>query len=109
MESALTATVTGVLMLIGALIANSRSKAVDECKIDEPVVPQLLGLDYIEAWLAQMLVEMRWIAQFEAESCIAVLERACPDYKGLRVNLHDLLLPHEDELARGLKSQPLVD
>ena len=29
-----------------------------------------------------------------------VLERACPDYKGLYVNLYDLLLPHENELAR---------
>jgi hypothetical protein len=27
-----------------------------------------------------------------------VLERVCPDYRGLHVNLYDLLLPHEDEL-----------
>ena len=40
----------------------------------------------------------RWIAQFTAESCVAVLERVCPDYRGLHVNLYDLLLPHEDEL-----------
>ena len=57
-----------------------------------------MGLDYIEAWLAQLLVETRWIAQFDAGSCIAVLERACPDYKGLHVNLYDLLFPREDEL-----------
>ena len=62
--------------------------------------PQLLGLDYIEAWLAQLLAETRWIAQFDAASCVNVLERACPDYKGLHVNLYDLLLPHENELAR---------
>ena len=76
------------------------------CDIDyqlsELVDPQLLGLDYIEAWLAQLLVETRWIAQFDAGSCIAVLERACPDYKGLHVNLYDLLFPHEDKLTRGL-------
>lgn len=38
------------------------------------------------------------IAQFEVDSCIAVLERVCPDYRGLHVNLYDLLLPHESEL-----------
>ncbi len=73
------------------------------CDIDYqlsmPVDPQLLGLDYIEAWLAQLLAETRWIAQFNAASCVNVLERACPDYKGLHVNLYDLLLPHENELA----------
>lgn len=74
------------------------------CDIDyqlsEPVDPQLLGLDYIEAWLTQLLMETRRIAQFDAGSCIAVLERTCPDFKGLHVNLYDLLIPHEDELAR---------
>ena len=74
------------------------------CDIDyqpsKPVNPQLLGLDYIEAWLAQLLAETRWIAQFDAASCVNVLERACPDYTGLHVNLYDLLLPHENELAR---------
>ena len=73
------------------------------CNIDyplsEPVDPRLMGLDYIEAWLAQLLMETRWIAQFDVSSCIAVLERSCPDYRGLHVNLYDLLMPHEDELA----------
>ena len=74
------------------------------CDIDYqlsvPVDPQLLGLDYIEAWLLQLLAEMRWVAQFDTASCIAVLECTCPDYRGLHVNLDDLLLPHEDELVR---------
>lgn len=73
------------------------------CDIDyqlsKPVGPQLMGLDYIEAWLARLLVETRWIAQFDVENCIVVLERACPDYKGLHVNLYDLLSPHESELG----------
>ena len=72
------------------------------CDIDyqlsEPVDTQLMGIDYIEAWLAQLLLEARWMAQFDMDSCIAVLERACPDYRGLHVNLYDLLLSHEDEL-----------
>lgn len=72
------------------------------CDIDyqlsEPVDPGLLGIDYVEAYLARLLVEARWIARFDVESCVAVLERACPDYRGMHVNLCDLLLPHEDEL-----------
>ena len=73
------------------------------CDIDyqlsEPVDPHLMGIDYIEAWLAQLLVEARWMARFDVSSCVAVLERVCPDYRGLHVNLYDLLLPHEEELA----------
>lgn len=49
----------------------------------------------IDAPLEQLLKEARWIAQFTAESCVAVLELVCPDYRGLHVNLYDLLLPHE--------------
>lgn len=73
------------------------------CDIDyqlsSPVDPSLAGLDYIEAYLAQLLVETRWIAQFDVDSCISVLERICPDYRGLHVSLYDLLVPHEDELV----------
>ncbi len=73
------------------------------CDIDyqlsAPVDPHLMGIDYVEAYLAQLLAEARWIAQFDVESCVAVLEGICPDYRGLHVNLYDLLLPHEDELA----------
>ena len=39
-------------------------------------------------------------ASFTFESSVAVLERARPDYRGLHVNLCDLLQAHEDELAR---------
>ena len=58
--------------------------------------------NYVEAYLAQLLAETRWIARFDAESCVAVLERTCPDYRGLHVNLYDLLLPHKDELRSSL-------
>ena len=74
------------------------------CSIDyqlsKPIDSHLRGIDYIEAWLAQLMVETRWIAGFSAKSCIAVLEATCPDYRGLHVNLYDLLLPHEDELMQ---------
>ena len=72
------------------------------CDIDyqlsKPVDPRLRGIDYVEAWLTQLLDEARWMARYEPESCVRVLERTCPDYRGLHVNLYDLLLPHEEEL-----------
>lgn len=72
------------------------------CDIDyqlsEPIDVHLQGLDYIEAWLAQLERETRRIAQFDTPSCIATLERTCPDYRGLHVNLYDLLSAHADEL-----------
>lgn len=73
------------------------------CDIDyqlsEPVDADLLGLDYLAAWLEQLLIEVRWIARFDTESCICVLERTCPDYRGLHVNFYDLLRPYETELV----------
>ena len=72
------------------------------CSIDyqlsEPIDSRLRGIDYIEAWLAQLLEETRWIARFTVGSCVAVLGATCPDYRGLHVNLYDLLRPHEDKL-----------
>lgn len=72
------------------------------CDIDyqlsEPIDTHLMGIDYIEAWLAQLLKETRWLARFDVESCVSVLERVCPDYRGLHVNLYDLLLPYEGKL-----------
>lgn len=72
------------------------------CDIDyqlsEPVNSRLMGIDYVTAWLTQLLAETRWIARYTTISCEAVLERVCPDYRGLHVNLYDLLRPHEREL-----------
>lgn len=69
-------------------------------QLSHPVDPTLEGIDYIEAYLYQLLAETRWIAQFTTESCIAVLERVCPDYRGLHVNLGALLKLHKEELRR---------
>lgn len=82
------------------------------CDIDyqlsNPVDPSLVGIDYVEAWLTQLLTEAHWIARFDVDSCITMLKRVCPDYRGLHVNLYDLLLPHEDELepANGPSTAP---
>lgn len=81
------------------------------CDIDyqlsNPVDDSLMGLDYVEAWLLQLLTEARWLARFDVDSCKAVLEQVCPDYRGLHVNLYDLLLPHEKELL-ALPQHPIL-
>ena len=65
-----------------------------------PVDDSLMGIDYLEAWISVLLEEVIWIAQFTPESCISVLERFCPDYRGLHINLFDLLKPREHLLER---------
>lgn len=74
-------------------------------QLSSPVSEDLLGIEYVQAWLDQLLAETRYISQFTTESCVAVLERACPDYKGLHVNLYDLLAPYENQLE--CKTSPL--
>lgn len=69
-------------------------------QLSAPVDDSLEGLDYLEAWLAQLKWETAWIARFTPESCKAVLEEVCPDYRGLHVNLFDLLNPCESRLVR---------
>lgn len=72
------------------------------CDIDyqlsEPIDINLRGLDFIEVWLAQLERETIWIAHFDVDSCISTLERVCPDYRGLHINLYDLLSAHASEL-----------
>lgn len=74
-------------------------------QLSSPISENLLGIEYVQAWLDQLLAETRYISQFTTESCVAVLEQACPDYKGLHVNLYDLLAPCEKQLER--KTSPL--
>lgn len=69
-------------------------------QLSYPVDDSLMGIDYLEAWISALLKEVIWIAQFTPESCISVLERFCPDYRGLHVNLFDLLKPREQLLER---------
>lgn len=67
-------------------------------QLSVPTDESLRGIDYVQAWLNQLLRETQYIAQFTPESCAEVLEQSCPDYKGLHVNLFDLLAQHESEL-----------
>ena len=63
------------------------------CSIDYPLsVPvseELRGLDYVEAWLEQLLKETRYLARFDADKTIEYLEAWSPDYQGLLINLYD--------------------
>ncbi len=47
-----------------------------------PISESLLGIDYVQAWLDQLLTETRYISQFTTESCIATLEEVCPRLQG---------------------------
>ena len=63
------------------------------CSIDyplsRPISERLKGLDYIEAWLVQLLEEARFLAQFDTDEMIGYLVEWCPDYRGLLINLRD--------------------
>lgn len=76
------------------------------CNIDyqlsKPISESLQGIDYIQAWLNQLLKETKFIAQFTPKSCISALEKICPDYKGLHINLYDLLKICESDLEKTL-------
>ena len=63
------------------------------CEIDYPLsapAPEnLKGLDYVQAWLDQLLREARFLARFNAAEMEAYLQSWCPDFRGLLINLHD--------------------
>ena len=63
------------------------------CSIDyplsAPVSEELRGLDYVEAWLAQLLEEARILARFDLDDMVEHLESWCPDYRGLLINLYE--------------------
>ena len=62
--------------------------------LHDPVPETLQGVDYVHEWLARCLKEAQYIAQFDTKECIAVLKRACPDYKGLLINLYEPIHRH---------------
>ena len=63
------------------------------CSIDYPlarsVSEQLGGVDYVNRWLEHLAVELGFLSAFPPEQAISVLERSCPDWKGLLVNLFE--------------------
>jgi hypothetical protein len=63
------------------------------CSIDYPLchpVPEtLLGVDYIDEYLRRLLAEADFLRRFEPDACARVLDRTCPDYVGLLINLYE--------------------
>ena len=57
--------------------------------LSKPLSEQLKGLDYVEAWLTQLLEEAQFLARFDVGEMTAYLEAWCPDYRGLLINLYD--------------------
>ncbi len=55
----------------------------------QPVGEGLRGVLYIQAYLARLLTENRFVSCFPAEHVSALLHRASPDYRDLLVNLYD--------------------
>ena len=56
--------------------------------LSKPLSEQLKGLDYVEAWLAQLLEEAQFLACFKVDEMTAYLDAWCPDYRGLLINLY---------------------
>ena len=63
------------------------------CDIDYqlalPVPEALCGVDYVNHYLDQLLAENDFLRHFSAEALIPVLNRHCPDYRGLLINLFE--------------------
>jgi len=57
--------------------------------LSKPLSEQLKGLDYVEAWLTQLLEEAQFLARFDVGEMTAYLDAWCPDYRGLLINLYD--------------------
>lgn len=54
-----------------------------------PVSEELQGLDYLDAWLGQLLEEARFLARFNTQDMVDYLRGWCPDYQGLLINLYE--------------------
>ena len=61
------------------------------CDIDYqlsiPVSEQLQGVAYVNRYLTHLAIENGFLRQFTHEAMVPVLERYCPDYQGLLINL----------------------
>ena len=63
------------------------------CDIDyqlsQPVPETLRGVDYVNEWLRRLCLEQNFLGRFEPALVRALLDRSCPDYRGLLINLYD--------------------
>lgn len=58
-------------------------------QLSQPVPELLRGVDYVNEWLRRLCLEQNFLCRFEPALVRAVLERSCPDYWGLLINLYE--------------------
>lgn len=63
------------------------------CDIDyqlsQCVPDSRLGVDFINEYLSRLCIENDFLGRFDPRRAIPVLERSCPDYRGLLINLYE--------------------
>lgn len=63
------------------------------CDIDYqlaiPVPDELQGIDFVIAYLKNLLCENQFLSEYSAETIIPILKQYCPDYQELLVNLFE--------------------
>ena len=63
------------------------------CDIDYqlsiPISEEKKGVFYVIAYLERLAVENQFLSYFDKDSMIPVLNRYCPDYEGLLINLYE--------------------
>lgn len=57
--------------------------------LSKPVSELIKGIDYVEAWLKQLLIEAKFLALFDTDEMVSYLDSWCPDYGGLHINLYN--------------------
>ena len=58
-------------------------------QLSQPVPETLRGVDYVNDWLRRLCLEQNFLGRFEPALVRTVLERSCPDYLGLLINLYE--------------------
>lgn len=58
-------------------------------QLSQPVPDTLQGVDYVLEWLRRLGLEIDFLNRFEPSLLRALLERSCPDYRGLLINLYE--------------------
>lgn len=54
-----------------------------------PVPESLSGIEYVNEYLRRLLIEHQLLSRFEPDHLIRLLDRYCPDYQGLLINLYE--------------------
>ena len=62
----------------------------------------LRGVDYVNDWLRRLCLEQNFLDRFDPALVRAVLDRSCPDYRGLLINLYEPIAVNALGLAKQL-------